>query len=108
MVRTGLRLVIGSWKIMLISLPRTSRMARSLSLSRSLPWKRIAPPILPGGCGTSRRMELAIAEQVDRKHRDRKENRREEHDVGFDLPQRAAFGHDVAPGWDGGRRAGTD
>jgi hypothetical protein len=62
MVRTGLRLVIGSWKIMLISLPRTSRMARSLSLSRSRPWKRIAPPILPGGCGTNRRMELAVTD----------------------------------------------
>src|SRR5262249_53623670 len=46
------------------------------------------------------RIAQAVAEQVDRKHRDRKENRGEEHDVGFDLPQRAAFGHDVAPGWD--------
>ena len=31
-----------------------------------------------------------------------------EHDVGLDLPQRPALGHDVAPGRNGGRRAGAD
>ena len=38
----------------------------------------------------------------------RQEHRREEHDVGLDLPQRAALGHDVAPGRDDRRRAGAD
>src|SRR6266478_2687652 len=40
-VSTGLRLVIGSWNTMLIRLPRMLRMARSESLRRSTPSKRI-------------------------------------------------------------------
>src|SRR4051794_39887897 len=62
MVSTGLRLVIGSWKIMLMSLPRISRIAASSSFNRSIPRKRIEPAILPGGSGTSRRMELAVTD----------------------------------------------
>ena len=42
-VSTGLRLVIGSWKIIEMSLPRMSRISGSDSSSRSRPWKRIAP-----------------------------------------------------------------
>ena len=38
----------------------------------------------------------------------REEDRREEHDVRLDLPERAALGHDVAPARDGRRRAGAD
>ena len=40
-VMTGLRLVIGSWKIIEISLPRTARIASSSSAVSSRPWKRI-------------------------------------------------------------------
>ena len=56
-VSTGLRLVIGSWKIMEMSLPRTRRMAPSGSFRRSVPWKRMAPAMRPGGSGIRRRME---------------------------------------------------
>ena len=62
MVSTGLRLVIGSWKIMLMSLPRMSRIARSGSARRSRPWNRIAPAILPGGSGMRRRIEFAVTD----------------------------------------------
>ena len=47
---------------MLMSSPRILRMAGSLSLRRSRPSKRIAPAILPGGCGTSRIMEVAVTD----------------------------------------------
>src|SRR6516164_7856210 len=46
MLSTGFRLVIGSWKIMLMSLPRMARVARSSSARRSRPSKRMAPAIL--------------------------------------------------------------
>src|SRR3954451_6829183 len=62
MVSTGLRLVIGSWKIMLISLPRMSRIAASASFNRSVPRKRIEPAIFPGGSGISRRIEFAVTD----------------------------------------------
>ena len=39
----GLRAVIGSWKIMAISLPRILSISRSDNLSKSLPSKRIWP-----------------------------------------------------------------
>ena len=49
-VSTGFSEVIGSWKIMAMSLPRTFRMSSSLSLSRSRPSKMTSPEtILPGG-----------------------------------------------------------
>ena len=48
---TGLRLVMGSWKIMEISLPRIFLRSSSESLVRSLPSKRISPstirPVVP-------------------------------------------------------------
>ena len=54
MVNTGFSDVIGSWKIMLISSPRTSRMPSLSSFSRSRPLKTISPEtILPGGLGMS-------------------------------------------------------
>jgi len=53
MVSTGLRLVIGSWKIMLMSLPRILRIAGSSSFSKSVFWKRITPAIRPGGSGST-------------------------------------------------------
>ena len=40
---TGLRLVIGSWKIIAISLPRISRSRRGLAVSRSSPFHNAVP-----------------------------------------------------------------
>src|ERR1035437_489208 len=55
-VSTGFRLVIGSWKIMAISLPRRPRMSTSGSFVRSTSSNRTWPPSMrPAGCG-SRRM----------------------------------------------------
>ena len=42
-VCTGLRLVIGSWKIIAMSLPRISRSRDGLALSRSSPLKSASP-----------------------------------------------------------------
>src|SRR3981081_2702580 len=61
-VSTGLRLVIGSWKIIEMSLPRMARISRSESCSRSFPWKRTEPAILPGGSGMSRISDMAVTD----------------------------------------------
>ena len=60
-VNTGLSDVIGSWKIIEISLPRSSRRSSSPSSTRSRPPKRIRLPgsILPGG-SMSRMIESAV------------------------------------------------
>ena len=61
MVSTGLSDVIGSWKIIATSLPRTPRIASSLSVSRSTPSSLTEPPTMrPGGSGTSRMSESAV------------------------------------------------
>ena len=54
-VKTGLRQLMGSWKIMAIRLPRTLRWSwRGLSFSRSCPSRRISPDsIRPGGQASS-------------------------------------------------------
>ena len=58
---TGLSEVIGSWKIIEISLPRMRSISGSLSSSRSRPSKRIAPPTMrPGGLATRRRIDSAV------------------------------------------------
>ena len=60
-VMTGLRLVIGSWKIIAIFPPRTVRISASLFLSRSSPSKRISPDrTTPGGEGIRRMMPSAV------------------------------------------------
>src|SRR3977135_683433 len=59
---TGLRLVIGSWKTMLMALPRILRISRSEQVSSSLPWRRTEPAILPGGSGISRRIDMAVTD----------------------------------------------
>ncbi len=47
---TGLSEDSASWKIIAISAPRTLRRSSSLNFSRSLPRKRISPPVIfPGG-----------------------------------------------------------
>ena len=51
---------MGSWKIMLISLPRMSRLA-SEGL-QEIAAQRIAPAILPGGSGMRRRIEFAVTD----------------------------------------------
>ena len=53
--RKGLSEVMGSWKIMEILLPLTSRTSASLILRMSLPLKSTSPPAMrPGGTGTRR------------------------------------------------------
>src|SRR5580704_12340458 len=54
------------------------------------------------------RITQAVADQIDGEHGDRQERGGKEHDKGLYLPQRPALGHDVAPGWNGGRCAGAD
>ncbi len=51
-VSTGLSEVIGSWKIIATSAPRTSRISRSLRAARSRPARLIVPPAIRAiGCG---------------------------------------------------------
>src|SRR5215813_2913383 len=155
--------------------PRIARIARSSSRRRSIPWNRIAPEILPGGCGinciiecavtdfpqplsptiatvspastvnetpsTARltpsgvrkwvcrfsisskamsvslqsldharieRIAKSIAKQIDGEDCHREEDRGEENNVGLDLPEGTAFGHDVAPRRDSRRRSRTN
>jgi len=57
-----LRLVIGSWKIMLISLPRMARISTSDRARRSRSSNRIRPAILPGGSWTSRRIDIDVTD----------------------------------------------
>src|SRR4051812_26809261 len=45
-----------------MSLPRMARISRSESCSRSLPAKRIAPAILPGGSGISRISDMEVTD----------------------------------------------
>src|SRR3954466_3512528 len=74
----------------------SNAIAISLSTSEALGHARIE------------RIAKAIAEQIHGKHGDGQEGRREEYDVGLDLPQRPALGHDVAPGRNRRRRARAD
>ncbi len=61
MVMTGLSEVIGSWKIMEISLPRISRMAAASRPTRSTPSSRTEPSTMrPGGSATSRISDSAV------------------------------------------------
>src|SRR5215204_526278 len=60
-VKTGFRLVMGSWKIMAMSLPLISCIRLSGVLSRSWPSKRISPSgYSVGGLGLSCMMERAV------------------------------------------------
>ena len=61
MVITGLSEVIGSWKIIEISLPRMPRMVASSTATRSTPSRRIEPPTMrPGGSATRRIRDSAV------------------------------------------------
>ena len=61
MVITGLSEVIGSWKIIEISLPRMLRMAAASRATRSTPSRRIEPPTMrPGGSATRRIRDSAV------------------------------------------------
>src|SRR6516164_9053074 len=61
MVSTGLSELIGSWKIIEISLPRMSRIPRSDRASRSWPPKRMLPSTMrPGGEAIRRNMESEV------------------------------------------------
>ena len=59
-VKTGLREVIGSWKIMEISLPRTSCISSSLDSARSRPSNQTRPATIRPVRGSSRMMESAV------------------------------------------------
>ena len=60
-VSTGLSEVIGSWKIIEMRFPRSSRKAAAESCRRSTPSNRISPPaIRPGGRGTSPMIDSAV------------------------------------------------
>src|SRR5260221_7286514 len=59
-LNTGLSDVIGSWKTMAMSLPRTWRMSRSEIPARSRPLKRTSPPVIFPGGATSRMMDMAV------------------------------------------------
>src|SRR5216683_143462 len=62
-VSTGLSDVIGSWKIIEMSLPRMRRIAASSRSSRSTPWKRMAPEtIRPGGVWMRRRIDSEVTD----------------------------------------------
>ena len=59
-VKTGLSEVIGSWKIIEMSLPRTSRRSSSGSVTRSRPSSRIWPATIRPGRLMSPRMDMAV------------------------------------------------
>ena len=62
-VSTGFSEVIGSWKIMPISRPRTLRISSSGSARRFRPLKRISPSTMrPAGADTSRITESALTD----------------------------------------------
>ncbi len=62
-VSTGLRLVIGSWKIIEMRWPRRRFIASSLSAVSSSPSKRIEPEAMrPVSVGIRRRMESAVTD----------------------------------------------
>src|SRR5579872_1034027 len=62
-VSTGLSEVIGSWKIIAMSLPRIFRISDSLFFSRLSPLKLISPPSKrPGGEGMRRMIESALTD----------------------------------------------
>ncbi len=63
MVSTGLSEVIGSWKIMPISRPRTRRISSSDRARRLRPLKRISPATMrPAGADTRRITESALTD----------------------------------------------
>ena len=63
MVSTGLRLVIGSWKIIAILRPRSARIASFGSVVSSWPSKRIEPPTMrPVSGAISRRIDSAVTD----------------------------------------------
>ena len=59
-VKTGLSEVIGSWKIIEIAFPRTSRISSSGRSTRFLPSNRISPPTTRPGRSMSRITESAV------------------------------------------------
>ncbi len=66
MLSTGLRLVIGSWKIMAMSSPRMSCISGSDSLNRSRPWKIAVPAVMrPPGLGRRPINESAVTDLPD-------------------------------------------
>ena len=62
-VSTGLSDVIGSWKIIAISLPRILRISGSVLVNKFWPRSEIEPPSMrPGGIGIKRMIESALTD----------------------------------------------
>ena len=60
-LNTGFRLVMGSWKIIAMSLPRMSLISSLDRASRSRPLCTMVPPTMrPGGSGMSRITDMAV------------------------------------------------
>ncbi len=59
-VKTGLRLDIGSWKIIEMSLPRSRPISRLERPSSSAPWNRIDPDTTSPGWGTRPRIDRHV------------------------------------------------
>ena len=59
-VRTGLREVCGSWKIMATRRPRALRMARSGNANKSTPFNRMAPAAMSAARGNRRLTANAV------------------------------------------------
>src|SRR3954454_13641932 len=58
--KTGLSDVIGSWKTMAMSLPRTVRISLSGRSARLRPLNRISPAVIFPGVATSRMIDIAV------------------------------------------------
>ena len=62
---TGLSVIIGSWKIIAMRLPRTCRIASGDSIARSRPSKRIVPPTMRPGASINPMIEYAVIDLPD-------------------------------------------
>jgi predicted glycosyltransferase len=62
MRRTGFSVIIGSWKIIAMRLPRRSRSSGSGSLVRSRPLNRIEPPAMRPGASSSPMIENPVTD----------------------------------------------
>ncbi len=60
MRKTGLRQLVGCWKIMEMRLPRISSISGSESAARSLPSKKTAPSTIFPEAGSRRMMESEV------------------------------------------------
>jgi hypothetical protein len=55
--RTGFNVIMGSWKIIAMRLPRRRRHSRASRVERSRPFSRMLPPTMRPGASTSPMIE---------------------------------------------------